>query len=108
MLSRKTMARILTLKGRDAEKIAAEACLQLKGEGKILDFWDTGNMPDVDIVICTNDGNFIPIEIKSSWIGAEMHQLISKKIPVIVVNLRKVKPPKRLFRKKTRQAKNQI
>ncbi|MDP2967347.1 MAG: hypothetical protein Q8N87_02985 [bacterium] len=104
--------RALIEKGRDAEEIALKACQQLKGEGKIRDFRDTGktsgmNFAGMDIVIYTNEGDFVPVEIKSSWIGVEIHQMRYDR-PFVVVYLKKPSPPNRLIRKKVRQAKRNL
>ena len=56
-------------KGKAAEEIAFWACRELKGERKIKDFHSTGIKSGIqsagkDIIIDTNDGKKLPIEIK--------------------------------------------
>jgi len=103
ILSKKNMIK----KGFEAERIALKACQELKSEGKIIDFWDTGNVSGMDIIIYTKDEIFFPLEVKSSWLKVEKHFHFHN-TPCLVISLKHHSPRNYLVRKKVKQTKRRI
>jgi hypothetical protein len=78
-------------RGHYAEKKTEDALSQMLESGEIVSFYKTNKKDDkfrgIDFFVISQEGEKIPIQIKSSFSGAKTHLKEFPNIPVIVIEL---------------------